>query len=100
MGASDPSNPGALATHYAHLAKVARIISAALVSRASHNAAQGRRFLTDHRMLVAHTLKRSAGIGHVEDGFSESVAELADSFVVMILATGFLEVSFSLFGVA
>lgn len=44
-------------------------------------------------MLVAHTLKRSAGIGHVEDGLSESVAELADSFVVMIVATGFLEVS-------
>lgn len=73
---------------------MARIISAALVSRASHNAAQGRRFLTDHRMLVAHTLKRSAGIGHVEDGLSESVAELADSFIVMIVATGFLEVSF------
>ena len=91
---TDPSNPTALATHYAHLAKVARIISAALVSRASHNAAQGRRFLTDHRMLVAHTLKRSAGIGHVEDGLSESVAELADSFIVMIVATGFLEVSF------
>ena len=76
---------------------MARIISAALVSRASHNAAQGRRFLTAHRMLVAHTLKRSAGIGHVEDEFSESVAELADSFVVMILVTGFLEVSFSPF---
>ena len=74
---------------------MARIISAALVSRASHNAAQGRRFLTDHRMLVTHTLKRSAGIGHVEDGLSESVAELADAFVVMIVATGFLEVSLS-----
>jgi nuclear pore complex protein Nup205 len=73
---------------------VAHIISAALVSRGSHNAAQGRRFLADHRMLVAHTLKRSAGIGHVEDGLSESVAELADSFVVMIVATEFLEVSF------
>ena len=94
---TDPSNPTALATHYAHLAKVARIIAAALVSRASHNGAQGRKFLTDHRMLVTHTLKRSAGIGHVEDGLSESVAELADSFVIMILATGFLEVSFFFF---
>ncbi|SPO02941.1 related to nucleoporin [Cephalotrichum gorgonifer] len=87
----DPSSPAAMATHYALLAKVSCIISAALVSRASHNTAQGRRFLTDHRMLVAHTLKRSAGIGHVDDGLSESVAELADSFIVMITATGFLE---------
>lgn len=75
---------------------MARIIGAALVSRGSHNLPQGRRFLTDHRMLVAHTLKRSAGIGHVggadEEALAERIGELADSFVVMIIATGFLEV--------
>ncbi|PKS13291.1 hypothetical protein jhhlp_000062 [Lomentospora prolificans] len=89
----DPNNPQSLTNHYALLAKVARIIGAALVSRGSHNLPQGRRFLTDHRMLVAHTLKRSAGIGHVggEDVLAERIAELADSFVVMIIATGFLE---------
>ena len=47
-------------------------------------------------MLVAHTLKRSAGIGHVggadEEALAERIGELADSFVVMIIATGFLEV--------
>ncbi|CAI4219128.1 unnamed protein product [Parascedosporium putredinis] len=94
----DPNNPMALTNHYALLAKVARIIGAALVSRGSHNLPQGRRFLTNHRMLVAHTLKRSAGIGHVgsEDELAEMIAELADSFVVMIIATGFLETNWLL----
>lgn len=79
--------------HYSLLAKVARIIGAAIVSRGSHNVLQGRRFLTDHRMLVSHTLKRSAGIGPVESGLEESIGDLADAFVVIITATGFLDVS-------
>jgi hypothetical protein len=45
-------------------------------------------------MLVAHTLKRSAGIGTgVEDvALEEKVEDLADALVVIIAATGFLEV--------
>lgn len=72
-----------------------RIIGAALVSRGSHNVVQGRRFLTDHRMLVTHTLKRSAGIGaEGGDVLEERVGDLADALMVIIAATGFLEVSF------
>ena len=89
----DPSNPKALERHYSLLAKVARIIGAAIVSRGSHNVLQGRRFLTDHRMLVSHTLKRSAGIGHMDGGLEERIEDLAEAFVVVIMATGFLEVS-------
>lgn len=55
---------------------------------------QGRKFLTEHRMLVTHTLKRSAGIGGAAPGetLEERVEELADALVVVIAATGFLEV--------
>lgn len=59
---------------------------------------QGRKFLSDHRMLVAHVLKRSAGIGTgAEDtALEEKIEDLAEALVVVIAATGFLEVSFHL----
>ncbi|ORY59218.1 nucleoporin Nup186/Nup192/Nup205 [Pseudomassariella vexata] len=85
----------ALAHHYTLLIKVTRIIGAAIVSRGSHNVAQGRRFLTEHRLLVMHVLKRSAGIGagpgRVDGGLEENIQELAEAFMVIIIATGFLE---------
>ncbi|POR38701.1 Nucleoporin [Tolypocladium paradoxum] len=90
---TDPKNPRALEQHYDLLAKITRIIGAALLSRGSHNIVQGRKFLTEHRMLVTHTLKRSAGIGsgHANEGLEERIGELADALMVVIAATGFLE---------
>ncbi|KAI0480572.1 nucleoporin Nup186/Nup192/Nup205 [Xylariaceae sp. FL0804] len=93
----------ALERHYALLAKMTRIIGAATISRGSHQARQGRRFLTEHRMLVMHVLKRSAGIGigigsgagaggsRMEPALAERIAELAEAFMVIVTATGFLE---------
>lgn len=91
---SDSQNPGALEQHYDLLAKIVRIVAAALLSRGSHNAVQGRKFLTDHRMLVTHALKRSAGIGgaHASEALGGRIEELADGLMVVIAATGFLEV--------
>ncbi|OTA80434.1 hypothetical protein M434DRAFT_401761 [Hypoxylon sp. CO27-5] len=91
----DSSDTNALEKHYTLLVKVARIIGAAIVSRGSHNVLQGRRFLTEHRMLVMHVLKRSAGIGFsggkTDALLSERVSELAEAFMVLITATGFIE---------
>jgi nuclear pore complex protein Nup205 len=42
-------------------------------------------------MLVSHTLKRSAGIG-ADEGVEEGIEEVADGLMVIIAATGFLEV--------
>ncbi|AEO68909.1 3bbc764c-1001-4794-a269-0296ef872e78 [Thermothielavioides terrestris] len=109
----------ALARHYALLVALARIVAAAVLARGAHNVVQGRRFLTQHRMLVVHTLKRSAGIGGVgsaapagawsslENGtpagarraleaqaqaeLQERIEELAEAFMLLITATGFLE---------
>ena len=90
-------NPHAAEQHYDLLARVVRIIGAALLSRGNHNVVQGRKFLTDHRMLITHTLKRSAGIGSgpADKGLEERISDLADGLVVVIAATGFLEVSIS-----
>ncbi|KAG6013535.1 hypothetical protein E4U43_007237, partial [Claviceps pusilla] len=95
---SDAQNSHALEQHYDLLAKVVRIVGAALLSRGSHNIVQGRKFLTDHRMLVTHTLKRSAGIGGGGTGtgtsnptLDEKVGDLADALMVVIAATGFLD---------
>lgn len=92
----DSSDSTALERHYTLLVKVARIIGAAIVSRGSHNVLQGRKFLTEHRMLVMHVLKRSAGIGtaggKADALLSERVTELAEAFMVLITATEFLEV--------
>ncbi|KAH6654796.1 nucleoporin Nup186/Nup192/Nup205 [Truncatella angustata] len=85
----------ALENHYALLVKVSRIIGAAIVSRGSHNVSQGRRFLTEHRMLVMHVLKRSAGIGagagKMEAALDDKIQDLAEAFMVIVMATDFLE---------
>ncbi|KAK6207135.1 Serine/threonine-protein kinase tel1 [Pestalotiopsis sp. IQ-011] len=85
----------ALEKHYALLVKVSRIIGAAIVSRGSHNVGQGRRFLTEHRMLVMHVLKRSAGIGNgtgkMEAVLDDKIQDLAEALMVIIMATGFVE---------
>ncbi len=92
----DPSDSKALEKHYVLLVKVARIIGVAIVSRGSHNILQGRRFLANHRTLVIHVLKRSAGIGagvgKTDPMLAARVGDLAEAFMVMITATGFLEV--------
>ncbi|AEO58032.1 hypothetical protein MYCTH_2304994 [Thermothelomyces thermophilus ATCC 42464] len=59
----DARDTRALEKHYTLLVALARIVGAAVLARGAHNVVQGRRFLTQHRMLVVHTLKRSAGIG-------------------------------------
>ncbi|KAI1355644.1 nucleoporin Nup186/Nup192/Nup205 [Xylaria sp. FL0043] len=91
----EPSDSKALERHYVLLVKVARIIGVAVVSRGSHNILQGRRFLADHRMLVMHVLKRSAGIGagvgKMDPQLAERISDLAEAFMVMITATDFLE---------
>ncbi len=93
---ADTSNPSALEKHYTLLIKITRIIGAAIVSRGSHNVLQGRRFLTEHRMLAMHVLKRSAGIGgsgrKMDRALLDRVDDLAEAFMIIITATGFLEV--------
>ncbi|KAI0552938.1 nucleoporin Nup186/Nup192/Nup205 [Xylaria curta] len=91
----EPSDIEALERHYLLLVKVAQIIGVAIVSRGSHNILQGRRFLADHRMLVTHVLKRSAGIGagtgKMDPVLAERIGDLAEAFMMMIAATNFLE---------
>ncbi|KAK3902052.1 nucleoporin Nup186/Nup192/Nup205 [Staphylotrichum tortipilum] len=87
----------ALEKHYALLVALARIVGAAVLARGEHNVVQARRFLVQHRGLVVHTLKRSAGIGVVGGGgggraaLEERVEELAEAWVLLVGATGFLE---------
>ncbi|KAI3399397.1 hypothetical protein diail_7124 [Diaporthe ilicicola] len=99
----------ALEKHYALLVRVARVICAAVLTRGPQSSvAQGpaRRFLSENRTLVVQTLKRSAGIGGPPaaagggggDGakqlqllLEDNMEELAESFMVLIAATGFLE---------
>ncbi|KAK0674197.1 nucleoporin Nup186/Nup192/Nup205 [Cercophora samala] len=64
----NPSNTVALEKHYFLLVSLARIITAAVLSRGQGNIVQARGFLQKHRMLVVHTLKRAAGIGIVGNG--------------------------------
>ncbi|CAN8096727.1 unnamed protein product [Discula destructiva] len=87
----------ALEKLYSLLLRVARIIGAAVLASGSQSTAtQGpaRRFLTEHRMLIVHVLKKSAGIGHglkASLQLEESIEDLAEAFMVLITTTEFLE---------
>ncbi|KAK7987638.1 hypothetical protein PG989_007953 [Apiospora arundinis] len=89
------SDPRVLENHYTLLVQVMRIIGASIVSRGSHNVLQGRRFLTEHRMLVTHVLKRSQGIGangsKTDAQLEDKIEELAEAFMVLMLRTGFID---------
>lgn len=92
----------ALEKHYSLLVRVARLIGAAVLARGPQSTAAlvpARRFLADHRALVVQVLKKTAGVGAAVGGIhggqklDEYVEDLAEAFMVLISATGFLEVS-------
>jgi len=80
------------------LAAVLRVICAAVLSRGAQNQQTlelGRKFLSDNRLSILAVLKKSAGLG-ITNGISEqSIEELADSFMLLMSVTGFLDVSFT-----
>ncbi|RDL39756.1 Uncharacterized protein BP5553_04096 [Venustampulla echinocandica] len=85
--------PDAVSKHYGILAAIMRVICAALLSRGAQNQQsleQGRRFLADNRLSILAVLKKTAGLGS-GTGVSEQAEELADSFMLLVTFTGFLE---------
>jgi nuclear pore complex protein Nup205 len=74
-----------------------RVICAAVLSRGSqneHTLEQGRKFLMENRLSIMAVLKKSAGIsGGGNDTSKDGVDELAESFMLLMTITGFLEVS-------
>ena len=84
-------------THYALLLALTKIINAALLSRGEQNEqtlAQGRKFLSENRLSVTTVFKRSAGIRLPDEATAdELIDELADSYMLLITLTGFLNVS-------
>jgi hypothetical protein len=93
--ASDIEGPDAVSKHYSLLAAIMRVICAALLSRGAQNEQsleQGRRFITENRLSILAVLKKSAGLvaGVV---VSEQIEDLAESFMLLLTFTGFLEVS-------
>lgn len=103
-----PTSTRTLERHYALLLRVTRVVGAAVLARGPQSSVtQGpaRRFLTQHRALLVQVLKKSAGIGSglqhrgdaAEDALQmqleQNVGDLAEAFMLLITATGFLEVS-------
>jgi nuclear pore complex protein Nup205 len=84
-------------THFALLLAVMRVINAAVVSRGEQNEQTltlGRRFLAENRLSVMTVFKRSMNIG-VNGAVSSDglVDDLAESYVLLITLTGFINVS-------
>lgn len=98
-------DPLAIEKLYSLLLRMTRIIGAAVLARGPQSSVtQGpaRRFLTESRMLIVQVLKKSAGIGMGGFGVAkpsqqleENVEDLAEAFMVLITATGFLQVRYS-----
>lgn len=73
-----------------------RVICAAILSRGAQNQQTlqlGRNFLNENKRAINEVLKKSAGLAaHVE--VTEQIEELADSFMLLMTFTEFIEVSF------
>jgi nuclear pore complex protein Nup205 len=86
----------AMDKHYELLASLMRVICAVVLSRGSQNEQtldHGRAFLLENRLSVLAVLKKSAGIGTGSDSPRQSIDELAESYMLLMSVTGFLDVS-------
>jgi nuclear pore complex protein Nup205 len=86
----------AIDKHYDLLVSLMRVICAAVVSRGLQNQQvldQGRIFLQENRPSIVAVLKKSAGIG-AEAGISgKQIGDLADSYILLMSITGYIDVS-------
>lgn len=99
---SDLNDPLSLPTHYKLLTCLMRLILAITISRGFDNEQSifaGRKFLSENRSCVLNVLKRAAG-RNLQDvpqsadlGSAREVEDLADAFMCLISAVGFIEVS-------
>jgi nuclear pore complex protein Nup205 len=84
-------------THFALLLAVMRVINATVVSRGEQNEQTltlGRRFLAENRLSVMTVFKRSMNIGvNGAISFDGLVDDLAESYMLLITLTGFINVS-------
>jgi nuclear pore complex protein Nup205 len=86
----------AVGKHYRLLAAIMRLICATVLSRGPQNEQtleQGRTFLSENRLSILAVLKKSAGLGSGAELPEPSIDELAESFMLLISVTGFLDVS-------
>lgn len=96
---SEIDNSEALAKYYRLLLSLARVITAVVLSRGSQNEQtieSAKAFLTENRPLVVATFKRQARIGGVSfDDAGVDIEELVELFILLIVMTEFLDVSFA-----
>lgn len=93
----DIEGPDAVDKHYKLLTAMMRILCAAVLSRGSQNQQtldQGRKFLSENRLTVLSVLKKSAGLGGSAGFADHSIDELAESYMLLISVTDFLDVCF------
>lgn len=83
--------------HYKLLIALMRVINAAVLSRGSQHQqtiAQGRRFLSEHRLSLLAVFKRSSNLGMTSSVVpDETVEELVELYMYLITMTDYLDVS-------
>lgn len=95
----DIDDENAISKHYELLASVMRVVCAAVLSRGSQNQqtlGQGRKFLAENRLSILAVFKKSAGIGTGSVLSGQIIDELAESFMLLMTITGFLDVGHTL----
>lgn len=90
-------NPDALRNYYQLLLSMLRVIVSAVFARGVHNEQmmeQTRAFLTENRQSMVGVFKRHARIGGAAAAdCHETLHDLVKSYVALISAAGFVEVS-------
>lgn len=92
----DIDGPGAVGKHYDLLSAIVRILCAVIISRGSQNQQtieQGHKFLSENRLSILSVLKKSAGLGSPVGASAQSIDELAESYMLLISITDFVDVS-------
>lgn len=89
-------DPKATAKYFELVLWVVRVVTCCMLSKGPQNEQVlklGRRFLEENRNLVVNVFKRNASIGGPKpEEAGGDLKELADTFVLLISLTGYIEV--------
>ena len=92
---ADLNNPEALTRYLDLMLAMLHVLNAIVLSMGSENdavLALTRQFIQENRLAISSIFKRSARIGHINEGNKDVIDKLVGAFTLLMSASGFLDV--------